>query len=161
VCWTVAASAGLAALLQASEPAFLAVKLAGAAYLVYLGVHSLIAALRRGPLVETGLAAPMRQLWPAVAFRQGLVSNLGNPKMAVFFTSLLPQFAGDGSGSFLALLMLGMLFCGLTLAWLSAYAVAIARMGDVLRRAPVRRALEGLTGAVLVALGIRLAAEQR
>jgi threonine/homoserine/homoserine lactone efflux protein len=160
-CWTVAASAGLAALLQASEPAFLALKFAGAAYLVYLGIQALAAAVRRQPpgVVTTG-GDPLG-LRPAVAFRQGLVSNLGNPKMAVFFTSLLPQFAGDGSGAFFALLLLGFLFCALTVTWLSAYAVAVARAGDFLRRAPIRRALEGLTGAVLVGLGLRLAAEQR
>jgi threonine/homoserine/homoserine lactone efflux protein len=161
ICWTVAASAGLAALLQASEPAFLALKLAGAAYLVFLGAQALVSALRRrstGALVADPAGPRLRS---PVAFRQGLVSNLGNPKMAVFFTSLLPQFAGGDGGSFFALLSLGVVFCGLTFIWLSAYAVAVARAGDVLRRAPIRRALEGLTGAVLVALGLRLAAEQR
>jgi threonine/homoserine/homoserine lactone efflux protein len=160
-CWTLAASAGLAALLQASEPAFLALKLAGAAYLVFLGLQALLAAFGRrcgGALTAPATSPGLR---PAVAFRQGLVSNLGNPKMAVFFTSLLPQFAGNGSGSFFALLALGLLFCALTLAWLSAYADAVARAGDFLRRGRVRRTLEGLTGAVLVALGLRLATEQR
>ena len=160
-CWTLAASAGLAALLEASEPAFRALKLAGAAYLAYLGIQALVAALRREPpSVQLGSASTPRLPSPVV-FRQGLVSNLGNPKMAVFFTSLLPQFAGEGPGAFAGLLMLGVLFCGLTFTWLSAYAFAVARAGDVLRRAPIRRTLEGLTGAVLVALGIRLAAEQR
>ena len=151
-----AASAGLAALLQASEPAFLALKLAGAAYLVYLGIQALAAALRRQPSghVLTASAPGMRS---AVAYRQGLISNLGNPKMAVFFTSLLPQFGS----SFAALVALGLLFCALTLAWLSAYAVVVARAGDFLRRSQVRRAVEGLTGGILVALGLRLAAEQR
>jgi threonine/homoserine/homoserine lactone efflux protein len=155
-CWTLAASAGLAALLQASEPAFLALKLAGAAYLVYLGIQALAAALRRQPSGHP-LASSAPGLRPAVAYRQGLISNLGNPKMAVFFTSLLPQFGS----SFAALVALGLLFCTLTLTWLSAYAVAVARAGDFLRRSKVRRVFEGLTGAVLVALGLRVAAEQR
>jgi threonine/homoserine/homoserine lactone efflux protein len=94
---------------------------------------------------------------PAAAVRQGLLSNLGNPKMLAFFTSLLPQF-GD---SFQSLLGLGFLFCSLTLVWLSAYAVAVARAGDVLRRPRFRRAVEGLTGTVLIALGLRLATERR
>ena len=89
--------------------------------------------------------------------RQGLVSNLGNPKMAVFFTSLLPQFTT--SPSFGSLLALGLVFCSLTLVWLTAYAFAVAKAGDFLRRSRVRRALDALTGAVLVALGLRLAAE--
>jgi threonine/homoserine/homoserine lactone efflux protein len=93
------------------------------------------------------------------AFRQGLISNLGNPKMAIFFTSLLPQFTPTptGQASFGALLLLGLVFCSLTLAWLSAYAVAVARAGDFLRRPRIRRAIEAVTGAVLVALGIRVA----
>ena len=134
--WTLAASAGLAALLVASEPAFLALKLVGAAYLIYLGAQSLLAALRGRHRPHTGAA---RSASPAVAFRQGLLSNLGNPKMAVFFSSLLPQFGGT---SFASLLALGLLFCTLTLVWLSAYAVVVARAGDVLRRPRIRRALD-------------------
>ena len=154
--WTLAASAGLAAVLQASEPAFLALRLAGAAYLVYLGIQALAAALRRRP-ARYALSSSEPGLRGAVAFRQGLISNLGNPKMAVFFTSLLPQFGS----SFAALVLLGFLFCAMTLVWLSAYAVAVARAGDFLRRSRVRRAVEGVTGAVLVALGLRLATQQR
>ena len=158
-CWTVAASAGLAALLVASEPAFVALKLAGAAYLVFLGAHSLHAAIRRRPLPAAG--EPRRELGGATAFRQGLISNLGNPKMAVFFTSLLPQFAGNGEASFVSLLALGLLFCAMTFVWLSAYALAVAKAGGVLRRPAVRRALDAVTGAVLIALGLRLATERR
>ena len=77
--------------------------------------------------------------------------------MAVFFSSLLPQFAD----AFPALLGLGLLFCALTLGWLSAYALAVARAGEVLRRPRVRRALDAVTGAALVALGLRLAAAER
>jgi threonine/homoserine/homoserine lactone efflux protein len=157
-CWTLAASAGIAALLSASEPAFLALKLAGAAYLVFLGLQALVGALRHGR--ASGLvvpAGPPRPLAPSRAFRHGVLSNLGNPKMAVFFTSLLPQFAD----SFAGLLALGLVFCMLTLGWLTAYALAVARAGDLLRRPRIRRALEAATGTVLVALGLRLATEPR
>ncbi len=101
------------------------------------------------------------RLAPRAAFRQGVVSNLGNPKMAVFFTSLLPQFAPAGDASFSALLALGLLFCAMTLAWLAGYAVVIAKAGLILARPRVRRVLEGVTGAVLVALGARLALGSR
>jgi threonine/homoserine/homoserine lactone efflux protein len=158
-CWTIAASAGVAALLSASEPAFVALKLLGAAYLVFLGLQALVAAVRRNSPGRIVLGHSGRGLPPRLALRQGLVSNLGNPKMAVFFTSLLPQFAGEGSfGAFLAL---GLVFCTMTLVWLVAYAAAVARAGDFLRQAKIRRAIEGITGAVLVALGLRLAAERR
>jgi threonine/homoserine/homoserine lactone efflux protein len=158
--WALATSAGLAALLVASEPAFAALRLAGAAYLVFLGVQALLGALRPGARPEAKVACE-RRLASAVAFRQGVISNLGNPKMAVFFTSLLPQFAADGDASFSTLLLLGLLFCSLTLTWLAAYALAVARAGDLLRRPRVRRLVDGLTGAVLVGLGLRIASEQR
>jgi threonine/homoserine/homoserine lactone efflux protein len=145
--WTLAASAGVVALLRASELAFLAIKLLGAAYLVYLGLQML---LRRGEARPRAGGSSRR------AFRQGLLSNLGNPKMAVFFTSLLPQFGS----SFAGLVALGLVFCSLTFTWLAAYAVAVAKAGDVLRRPRIRRALDRVTGAVLVAFGLRLAAER-
>jgi threonine/homoserine/homoserine lactone efflux protein len=155
--WTVATSAGVAALLVASEPAFRAVKLAGAAYLIFLGAQTLLRAVRG---VEA-MPAPGRRGGGA-AYRQGLLSNLGNPKMAAFFTSLLPQFApGGGEASFAGLLTLGLLFCAMTLLWLSAYAVAVARAGGLLRRTGIRRALDAVTGAVLVAFGLRLATDRR
>jgi threonine/homoserine/homoserine lactone efflux protein len=146
--WTLAASAGVVALLRASEPAFVAVRLVGAAYLVYLGLATL---LRRGHVVLRADGSSRR------AFRQGLLSNLGNPKMAVFFTSLLPQFGS----SFGVLVALGLVFCSLTFTWLAAYAVAVAKAGDVLRRPRIRRALDRVTGVALVVFGARLAAESR
>ena len=156
--WTLAASAGVVAILSASEPAFRALKLAGAAYLVYLGAQSLLAAYRgAGHDWGSRPGVPPR---PARALRQGLISNLGNPKMAVFFASLLPQFAGGRNASFAALLALGLLFCTMTFAWLSLYALAVDRLRHALG-SRVRRALDAVTGFVLVALGIRLAAEER
>jgi threonine/homoserine/homoserine lactone efflux protein len=146
--WTLAASAGVVALLRASAPAFTAVRLVGAAYLVYLGLQTL---LRSGHVEPRAGGGSSRR-----AFRQGLLSNLGNPKMAVFFTSLLPQFGS----SFAALVALGLGFCTLTFLWLSGYAWAVARAGDVLRRPRIRRALDRVTGVVLVAFGLRLAAER-
>jgi threonine/homoserine/homoserine lactone efflux protein len=156
--WTIAASAGIVALLSASEPLFRTIKLAGAAYLVYLGLQSLVAAVRgheHSPTPRGGndTTAATR------AFRQGLLSNLGNPKMAVFFASLLPQFAPEGSASFVPLLALGFLFCSLTFAWLTLYIVAVTRARTLLG-GNVRRALDAVTGIVLVALGTRLATEK-
>ena len=149
--WALFTSAGIAALLVASEPAFLAVRYAGAAYLVWLGLHALVAAVRAHEAPE--LRAERERLPRGAALRQGLVSNLANPKMAAFFPSLLPQFASDFAG----LLALGLLFAAMTLVWLSVYTVAAA----LLQRPRVRRATEAVTGAVLVALGLRLATEPR
>jgi threonine/homoserine/homoserine lactone efflux protein len=160
--WTVAASAGVAALLVASAPAFAALRLAGAAYLVWLGLHAMWTALRPGRLGRRAADVDGRRALSAgTAFRQGVVSNLANPKMAVFFTSLLPQFAPAGDASFSALLSLGFLFCGLTLVWLAGYSVLVAWVGEALERPRVRRMLEGVMGAVLVTLGVRLALASR
>jgi threonine/homoserine/homoserine lactone efflux protein len=158
--WTAAASAGLAALLVASEPAFVAVKLAGAAYLVLLGAQTLLHALRgRGD--EHGRDGGQRRLRPAAALRQGLLNDLGNPKIAVFFTTLLPQFAPAHGPAFLTLLAFGLLFCAMTFAWLCVYSVAVARAGRALRRPRVRRAFDAVMGAALVAVGVRVAVERR
>jgi threonine/homoserine/homoserine lactone efflux protein len=152
--WALASAVGVAALLAASEPVFLALRLAGAAYLVWLGVQALVSAWRRR---NPELVHECTNLRARVAFRQGILSNLGNPKMAVFFLSLLPQFGS----SFGALLALGLVFSCLTLVWLTAYGAAVARAGDFLRRSRVRRALDAAVGAVLVALGLRIAGEAR
>jgi threonine/homoserine/homoserine lactone efflux protein len=153
-CWTVAASAGVTAVLTASEPAFVAVKLVGAAYLIWLGLTALAAAMRGGsPQRDRPLPAAVR----STHYRQGLLSNLTNPKMAAFFTSLLPQFGT----SFATMLSLGLAFCSLTLLWLAFYATMLDRITHVLRNTAMRRAFEAMTGAVLVALGLRLATEPR
>jgi threonine/homoserine/homoserine lactone efflux protein len=158
--WTLAASAGITALLLASEPAFLAVKLAGAIYLVFLGGQMLVRAARssRAPV---DIVRQTDGLSSSKAYRQGVVSNLGNPKMAVFFTSLLPQFAPESGPRFATFMALGLCFCAMTAAWLTAYAFAVARARTVFERPRIRRVVDGLTGAVLVALGLRLASEQR
>jgi threonine/homoserine/homoserine lactone efflux protein len=161
LCWALATSLGLAAVLLAWQPAFVAIKLAGAAYLIFLGVQALLAAIRgtSRPPVHAGTARHRSGSLPT--YRQGLLSNLGNPKMAVFFTSLLPQFAPAQGASVADLLLPGIAFAALTMGWLSGYAVAAARAGDVLRRRPVRRALDAITGAALVGLGLRVAADTR
>jgi threonine/homoserine/homoserine lactone efflux protein len=147
--WTLAASAGIAALVAASQPVFVALRVAGAAYLVWLGLQALAAAVR-------GRRHEHRPRGSAAGFRQGLLSNLANPKMAVFFTSLLPQFA-TGFGQLLAL---GLVFATMTLVWLSAYALAVARTKRWLVRGRVRRALDAVTGVALAGFGTRLALER-
>ena len=163
--WALATSVGLVAILLASEPIFNAVRWAGAAYLVWLGVQTLRSAMAPSPRdagsIATDLPGRRPRLSASAGFRQGLLSDLGNPKMAVFFASVLPQFAPQGEGMLSALVLLGLAFALLTLIWLVAYAYAIAKAGDMLRRPAIRRTLEGLTGTVLIALGLRLATEQR
>ena len=161
ILWALATAAGIAALLAASEPLFVAVKLAGAAYLVLLGVQTLRAAWIGAPGPDHVGGPPGHGLPAWRAYRQGVVSNLGNPKMAAFFTSLLPQFAPGQGGAFATLLGLGVLFAAMTATWLALYAVVVGALRSVLARGRVRRAIEAVTGAVLIALGVRIATESR
>ncbi|HEY2960200.1 MAG TPA: LysE family translocator [Actinomycetota bacterium] len=158
--WTLAAGAGIAAVLAASRPAFTALRYAGSAYLLYLGIQALVAALRGDGEAPRTRPRRSQRLPAATALRQGLISNLANPKSAAFFTSLLPQFVPAGRAAFPVLLALGLTYCSITLAWLSGYALAVARFGAVLARPLVRRVIEAVTGVVLTALGLRLATEQ-
>jgi threonine/homoserine/homoserine lactone efflux protein len=144
--WAIATAAGLAALIVASRPAFIALRIAGAAYLVYLGVQALVAAWRGAPAHDA-------RHRPGSPYVQGLASNLSNPKMAIFFTSLLPQF-GESFGE---LAGHAVVFSTLTMAWLAV----VAYVGDVFRAPAVRRAIDAITGVVLIALGSRLALERR
>jgi threonine/homoserine/homoserine lactone efflux protein len=148
--WTLAAALGLAAVIAASAAAFTAIKLAGALYLVYLGVRALLGSYERVAVVARGSA-----------FRQGLASNLLNPKIAVFFTSLLPQFVDAAHARPQDLLLLGVLFNCMGVVWLLTYAELASRGRDVLGRPRVKRTLDRLTGVALVGLGARLAFERR
>jgi RhtB (resistance to homoserine/threonine) family protein len=154
--WAVAAALGIAALLHASAPAFTALKLAGAAYLVWLGLRALVAAWRGSPPAAT--AGQRRRARP---FRQGLLSNLLNPKVALVFTTLIPQFVDPTRPALVQTLVLAAVFLCLGLVWLLSYALLVARVGELLRRPRVRRVLSAVTGAVLTALGVRLAFERR
>jgi RhtB (resistance to homoserine/threonine) family protein len=157
--WTLAAALGVASVLRASEAALTALKLVGAAYLVWLGIQAFRAARRAAapPAVEerTTVAGSRR------GFRQGLLSNLANPKIAVFFTSLLPQFVDPGRTVLVPFLLLGLIFVLMTLAWLCTYSLLAARAAAALQRPRVKAALDRVTGTILIAVGIRLALERR
>lgn len=161
--WTVASALGVASLVRASAIAFTVLKLLGAAYLIWLGVQALRAARRPGVAAgAAGGAGPPRKVLDArIGFRQGLFSNLANPKIAVFFTSLLPQFIEPGHSVLLPFLLLGGVFVLMTLVWLAAYALLAVKASAVLQRQRVKGALDRLTGVVLIGLGLRLATEHR
>lgn len=161
IVWTAAAALGVAALVRASGAAFTVLKLAGAAYLVYLGLQAIWLS-RRGSQSHHGTPGqgPQPVERPS-GFRQGLLSNLLNPKIAVFFTSFIPQFVSPGESVVLSALTLGAIFNLLGMLWLLSFALFVSRAGDLLRRPRVKTALDRLTGCVLVGFGLRLATEQR
>jgi threonine/homoserine/homoserine lactone efflux protein len=154
--WAVAAALGVAAVIQASGTAFTVLKLAGAAYLVWLGVRALVDAWR-GAASPT--SAPHGR--KASPFRQGLLSNLFNPKIALVYTTLIPQFVDRGGSEIAQTFVLAGVFIAMGLVWLTGYALLVAQAGALLRRPAVRRVVNAVTGAALTILGVRLALERR
>jgi RhtB (resistance to homoserine/threonine) family protein len=150
-----ASALGLSVILATSAEAFTVVKLAGAAYLVYLGVQALRSSFRDEALLE---AAPRRATSP---FLQGLLSNVLNPKVAVFYLTFMPQFMSPGDNVLIRSLAFAVAHAVMGIVWLTAYAYVLSQISVVLGRSGVRRWLERVTGGVLIALGVRLALERR
>ena len=152
--WGAASVLGVSALLAASGSAFAVLKLAGAAYLVVLGVQALLAAARGELLAEDGPRESA--LSSRAAFRRGLVSDLLNVKVGLFWTALVPQFVTADSSALLPPAMV-VAMASMAFGWLTAYAYLAARMSRTLQRRRSSMAVNGTVGAVLVALGARLA----
>lgn len=156
--WALATSLGLVAILAASTFLFAALKYAGALYLCYLGAQALRHALRRSAAMSGSDAGPPRRsVSPAAAYGQGLLSNLGNPKMLAFFASLLPQFAPPSSEPFLSHMLLGTLFASMTALWLVTCATLLAGIGAAVRAPLLARIVEGLLGICLIGFAVRMA----
>jgi threonine/homoserine/homoserine lactone efflux protein len=149
--WGLATALGVAAVLAASATVFTILKIAGGIYLVYLGIQT-FRALRRG--VDPQPHAERRQ---GSSFRQGLLTNLLNPKLAVVFTTLLPQFISESDPYVAKAALLAVLFTAIGLAWLTLY-VSIVHL--VARSRRFRATVEAISGAVLVALGLRLVVDR-
>jgi threonine/homoserine/homoserine lactone efflux protein len=149
--WGAFAALGIAAVVATSAQAFTAVKLAGAVVLIALGIQS----LRRG--ARPVVAAPRSQ----GALRDGLVTSLANPKLAVFYVALFPQFVPAGQPVLPWALAMAALVVAFDLVWYSVLAYLVARARRAFVEGPWLRRAERLTGAVLVGLGVRLAFERR
>ena len=156
--WAFASLLGLAVILEASLVAFTILKLAGAAYLCYLGLRSLFEWGSHG----AGKAGPVRtrRFSPFAPFGQGLLNNLLNPKAAVIFVAVMPQFIEPGDPPARFVLMLAG-YEAIMLVWLNLYAVVLGRIGRTAMAGRVRAAFDRAVGVVLVGLGLRLAFEER
>jgi len=155
--WAVAAALGVGLVLERSATAFTVLKLAGAAYLIYLGLRSILGGSRP---IGTSSSGPAPSLADRSALGQGLLNNLLNPKAGAFFVTVLPQFVTPADvPSRLVLMMLA--YEVLVVAWLVAYGAAVSRARRRLVGSRVQRWMERATGAVLLALGVRLALERR
>jgi len=165
--WVVAATLGLSALLRVSHLGYNILRFAGAGYLIWLGVSSL-GLFRRthaDPATGTKAAGPAAHTlsgagWGRV-YLNGLLSNLFNPKVGVFFIAFLPGFIPAGAPAGMLSLALGVWFIAETGAWLATLAWLVARGADWLARPTVQRRLERVTGLVLIGFGLRLATQTR
>jgi len=157
------AAVGLSALLRTASALFTVVKLCGAAYLIFLGARALWAARP----TQSGVGNAHSMADPAIPptgagspYRQGVLSALLNPKLVVFFATVLPQFIDSRQGVLPHMLLLGVLFDVMVLVWLTSYGLFVTRLRAFFSAARVRRTMERFTGVVLMALGARLALEK-
>jgi threonine/homoserine/homoserine lactone efflux protein len=154
--WGVLTVIGLAAVLAASATAYTMVKLAGAAYLVFLGIQSLLQSRRNRSDIPTATTPP-----PAGSpWRTGLVSNVFNPRIAVFYTGVLPTLAPTSLSAHTGMALLVLLHAALTIVWLGSYVMLLAKARAFFERPVVRRAMDRVTGVVLIGFGAKVAAAQ-
>ncbi|MGH3488105.1 MAG: LysE family translocator [Actinopolymorphaceae bacterium] len=163
--WALFAAAGLAALVAASEIAFMVLRIVGAGFLLYLGVKAWRSALRgrtpgEAPELDVEQSTSRTRGWPR-AFGEGVVVQLANPKAAAFMIAFYPQFVPSDRPLFATTAVLALLQVVIEIALYLTLAAAVGRASTWFRRPVVRRRMEAATGTVLIALGIRVAAESR
>ena len=161
IIWAMASVFGIAVLLEDSVVAFSIFKFASAAYLGYLGLRSLIASFKASKQASvTTTASQTTHLGKWTSFRQGLLSNLLNPKAGAIFATTLPQFINPGDTPVRLVLML-LAYEAILLTWLHLYGYLVSRAGQSRFGTRVRAILQGVTGIVLLTLGVRLAFEKK
>ncbi|WP_462418263.1 LysE family translocator [Kytococcus sp. Marseille-QA3725] len=154
--WAVAAAVGVSALLAASATAFTVLKLVGAVYMVYLGLRMLWGVFRGNHAVDLD-AVPSTRGGAVEHFRRGLLTNLLNPKIGAFYVALLPQFMADGVEPALMGLLLSSVHVAETSLFFGLVIVGAHAVRGLLQKPAAQRAVDGVTGTVLVAFGARLA----
>jgi threonine/homoserine/homoserine lactone efflux protein len=158
--WAAASALGVSALLTASHAAYDTLRLLGAGYLGWLGLKALRSAF--APAADTeSVDVEQRGLTLRSAFRTGLVTNLLNPKVGVFYITVLPQFIPDGVPVLAASLLLAGLHITLGMSWLTLLAWGADRAKALLRKDSARRSVESATGVVLIGFGVRTALSRR
>lgn len=155
--WGAAVALGLGVLLAASTLAFTVLKWAGAAYLVWLGLGLILRPRQRFELDAPAAPTGGDFAW----MRRGLLTNLLNPKVGVFYVSFLPQFLPQGAPAGAFIFLLAALHAVMGLAWFAALITATRPLAQVLQRAAVVKWLDRATGGVFLAFGMRLALERR
>jgi threonine/homoserine/homoserine lactone efflux protein len=153
VTWALLSVLGISALVAASEAAFVALKVTGALVLVWMGVQSLRRSRGDAP-------AEALDLRPARPLRDGLVTSIANPKLAVSFVALFPQFVGDRGSVLPTTMAMAALIVAFDVVWYTTLAVAVSHAKQAVMRTRVVRWMERVTGAVLLGLGVRVALER-
>ncbi|MCP1144626.1 LysE family translocator [Lysinibacillus endophyticus] len=154
---TFAAAFGLSAILMKSAVAFEIVKYVGAIYLIYLGVSSFITRKKKAVNDEEENLDEIKKS----AFKQGLLSNVLNPKVAMFFLTFLPQFVKVGENATKQLVIMGVIYTLLSISWFFIYVFFINYLREWLMSPKVQRVMEKATGLVLIGFGIKLAMDSR
>jgi RhtB (resistance to homoserine/threonine) family protein len=153
---TLAAVVGLSAIIVKSAMLFSVFKYVGAVYLMYLGIKTLWALKNK-----TAAELPVENKYKDTScFKQGFLTNLLNPKVAVFFLTFLPQFVDGGSNTFVPFLTMGMTYTVLTALWFVFYVYLLNQISAFMKKPRTQAVFEGLTGTVLIGFGVKLALEK-
>lgn len=158
--WGVLSAVGVSSLILASQIAYDALRVGGATVLVILGARSLLARHRAGGRHARQSEQDSGERRRRAGWRAGLLTSLSNPKLAVFFVALFPQFLARGSPVLPYALAMAATVVALDIAWFSVLAYAVDKARTILRPR-VQRGMERITGAAMIGLGIRLAIESR
>ena len=159
---TCAAVIGLSAIIVKSAYIFAVLKYVGAVYLCYLGIKTLwtLRTIRTQSPVVDDVGSIEHKYSHQSCFKQGFLTNVTNPKVAVFFLTFLPQFVDGNSGTFFPFLIMGLIYTALTLLWFIFYVYLLDRISAFMKKPSTKAVIEGLTGAILIAFGIKLALEK-
>ncbi|AUS85130.1 LysE family translocator [Lysinibacillus capsici] len=159
---TCAAVIGLSAIIVKSAYIFAVLKYVGAVYLCYLGIKTLwtLRTIRTQSPVVDDVGSIEHKYSHQSCFKQGFLTNVTNPKVAVFFLTFLPQFVDGNSGTFFPFLIMGLIYTALTMLWFIFYVYLLDRISAFMKKPSTKAVIEGLTGAILIAFGIKLALEK-
>lgn len=159
---TCAAVIGLSAIIVKSAYIFAVLKYVGAVYLCYLGIKTLwtLRTIRTQSPVVDDVGSIEHKYSHQSCFKQGFLTNVTNPKVAVFFLTFLPQFVDGNSGTFFPFLIMGLIYTALTMLWFVFYVYLLDRISAFMKKPSTKAVIEGLTGAILIAFGIKLALEK-
>lgn len=155
---TIATVAGLSAIIVQSAFAFTIIKYVGAAYLCYLGIKTLLNMRTKKVAIDDLSTIEVRG---NSYFKQGLITNVTNPKVAVFFLTFLPQFLAEGSEPFWPFLTMGIIYIVLTFVWFAFYVFLLNKIRNFMKKPATQAVVEMLTGGVLIGFGLKLAFEKQ